>query len=67
MSLPRAQHGGIQSLLDLQDRVNAKIKLLSYVLPKLASIDMRLQDLTVKDFIELPKEEKIAYLQTIKQ
>lgn len=58
------------SQLDLQDRVNAKLRLLAFVLPKLANVDSRLtliEDAPINaifsvDLLNMPNHERKKYL-----
>lgn len=52
--------------MELNDRVNAKIKLLGYVLPRLAAIDLTASgEMTVTQFISLNSSEQDQFLETL--
>lgn len=52
--------------MELNERVNAKIKLLGYVLPRLAAIDLTATgELTISQFISLTSSEQDNYLETL--
>lgn len=54
------------SELDLNDRVNARIRLLGYVLPKLQSIDLTATgEMTITQFISLSSSDQDRYLETL--
>ena len=54
------------SEMELNDRVNAKIKLLSFVLPKLQSIDLTATgEMTITQFISLNTSDQDSYLQNL--
>ena len=52
--------------MELEDRVSAKIKLLSFVLPRLAAIDLTATgEMTITQFISLNSGDQDRYLETL--
>jgi len=52
--------------LKLDERVTAKIKLLNFMLPKLQSVDLTVQDLSVAEFMALSDTDQDLYLEKIR-
>ena len=52
--------------LKLDERVTAKIKLLNFMLPKLQSVDLTVQDLSVREFMALSDTDQDLYLEKIR-
>ncbi len=53
------------SELNTQDRVNAKIKLLNFILPKLQSADISVQDISVVEWLKMKPMEQDNYLNSL--
>ncbi len=53
------------SQMELEDRVAAKIKLLNFILPKLQSVDVSIQDLSIVEWLKMKPAEQDAYLNSL--
>ena len=53
--------------LEVKDRVSMKVKLLSFVLPRLAQVELSIEDVTVKEYLQMSESEQDSYIQSIQQ
>ncbi len=53
------------SQLELEDRVNAKIKLLNFILPKLQSVDVSASDVSIIEWLKMKPQDQDNYLNSL--
>lgn len=53
--------------LEVKDRVSMKVKLLSFVLPRLSSVELDAQDLSVRTYLQMSSSDQDSFIQSIQQ